>query len=58
MEKSLSQLKVYFMNSIFVKLHGVNPISRSVYAEGRTTKKQILKSFAPDLIKSDLGFIY
>ena len=56
MDKSLSQLKVYFMNSIIIKLHGVNKISRSVYAEGRATKLQILKKFALYLIKLDLWF--
>ena len=54
MKKSLSQLKVYLMNSIAIKLHGLNQRSRSVYAEGRSTKGQILKKFALDLIKSDL----
>ena len=44
------------MNSIVIKLHGVNPRSISVYAEGRATKEEILKRFAPDLIKSYLWF--
>ena len=56
MGKSLSHLKVYLMNSIFIKIHGGNTLSRSVYAEGRATKERILKIFAPDLIKSDLWF--
>ena len=56
MEKSLSQLKVYLMKSTVIKLHGVNQRSRSVYAEGRATKGQILNKFALDLIKSDLWF--
>ena len=54
MNKSLSQLKVYLMNSIVIKLRGVNQRSRSVYSEVRATKGQILKKFALDLIKSDL----
>ena len=56
MEKSLSHLKVYLMKSIFIKIHGLNPRSRSVYAEVKSTKEQILKRFAPDLIKSDHWF--
>ena len=31
-----------------------NPISMSVYAEGRATREQILRRFTPYLIKSDL----
>ena len=56
MDKSLSQFKVYLMNSILVKLYGLNPIFISVYAEERVTKEHILKRFTPDLIKSDLWF--
>ena len=54
MEKSLSQLKVYLMNSIFIKLRGGNQRSRSAYAEGRATKEHIMNKFALDFIKSDL----
>ena len=56
MYKSVSQLKVYLMNSIIIKLRRVNPRSISVYAEGRTTKGHILKKFTLDCIKSDLWF--
>ena len=56
MEKILSQLKAKLMNSIVITLHRVNTRSRSVYAEKRATKGQILNKFALDLIKSDLWF--
>ena len=55
-EKIPSKLKVYLMKSIIIKLRVENPRSRSVYAEVRDTKEQILKIFAPYLIKSDLWF--
>ena len=54
MEKILSQIKVYLMNSIVIKLRGENRRSRLAYAEGRATKEQILRKFALYLIKSDL----
>ena len=44
------------MNSIPIKLHGVNPISIPVYAGGRATKEQTVKIFATYFIKSDLWF--
>ena len=44
------------MNLIAIKLHMENARSVSVYAEGRATRGKILKTFVPDLIKSDLWF--
>ena len=51
MKKSLSRLKVRLMNSIAIKLHAENQSSRLFNAEERAAREQILKIFAPDLIK-------
>ena len=56
MDKILSHLNACLINSITIKLHVENPRSISVYAEGRSTREQILKRFAPYLIKSDQWF--
>ena len=44
------------MISTAIKIYVENPRSRSVYVEEIDTREEILKIFAPDLIKSDLWF--
>ena len=56
MDKILSQRKALLMKSISFKLHVENSSSISVFAEGRTSIGNILKTFLPDFIKFDLWF--
>ena len=54
MENISSQLKARSMNSSAIGIDMENTSSRSVYAEWRATRGQILNRFGLDLIKSNL----